>query len=397
MSSVQPSDSRHVVMILRHFTVGGLERVLLSHVRILLASGCQVTVCILDPGRDNALIAELPPKARLVTAPRSRLARHLFLTRLVRGKTVLLQFGDGRLYPSIRPALHTADTVIRFCHSDYSHLRTRAKNALDRALAGFEDHIVAVGGRSTRFLLDDVGVPATKVSTLTNATEPRTTPAAPPWPWASDPYVVAVQSLYPHKGHDALLHAFARVVDQADEPVRLVIIGDGDQTIPLRLLADRLRITDHVIWLGAVWHKDLVDSVLAGARGFVSMSRFEGVPISILEARQHGLPLVLTDIPGHRDGAGASPATFVPVGDTEAFAHHVLALLRSPRTHQHDTPLLQEEWERYAHAFISMVAPTCIPISGTAPSPPASAEVGPFSGLPAREGNPETARVNGPE
>ncbi|MET8411155.1 glycosyltransferase [Streptomyces sp. NPDC005195] len=351
-------SGRPVVMILRHFTVGGLERVLLSHVRTLLAAGIQVTVCVLDPGRDNALIAELPPQARLLTAPRSRPARHRFLTRLVRGTTVLLQFGDGRLYPSIRPALRTAHTVIRFCHSDYSHLRTRTKNTLDRALSRTEDRIVAVGGRSTRFLLDDVRVQPSKVTTLTNATEPRTTPAAPPWPWAADPYVVAVQSLYPHKGHDALLHAFARVVHQSDQQVRLVIIGDGDQTIPLRQLADRLHITDRVIWLGAVWHTDLVDSVLAGARGFVSMSRFEGVPISILEARQHGLPLVLTDIPGHRDGAATSPASFVPVDDTSAFARHVLDLFDTPRPHEPDTTALHSEWERYAHAFLGIVAPS---------------------------------------
>ncbi|MER5359039.1 glycosyltransferase [Streptomyces sp. NPDC002785] len=354
MPSAQPSTTR-VVMILRHFTVGGLERVLLSHVRILLSAGYEVTVCVLDPGRDNALVAELPPQARLVIAPRTRTGRIVFLARLVRGTTVLIQFGDGRLYPSIRPALRTARTVVRFCHSDYSHLRTRAKNRLDRILARFEDSIVAVGGRSTRFLLEDVGVRADKVSTLTNATEPRTAAAAPTWNWARDPYLVAVQSLYPHKGHDALLHAFARVVARAHGPVRLVIIGDGDQTIPLRMLADRLGITEHVIWLGAVWHKDLVDSVLAGASGFVSMSRFEGVPISILEARQHGLPLVLTDIPGHRDGAGTSPAAFVPVDDTDAFAQHTLTLLSDPRPHQPDTTALQGEWERYTRKFLDIV------------------------------------------
>ncbi|MGW1123873.1 glycosyltransferase [Streptomyces sp. NPDC002526] len=353
MPFAQPSTTR-VVMILRHFTVGGLERVLLSHARILLAAGNEVTVCVLDPGRDNALIAELPSQAQLVTAPSGRLRRIAFLSRLVRGTTVLLQFGDGRLYPSIRPALRGA-RVVRFCHSDYSHLRTRAKNRLDRNLARFEDSIIAVGGRSTRFLLEDVGVPAGKVSTLTNATEPRAAVPAPPWPWARDTYLVSVQSLYPHKGHNALLHAFARVVAQANEPVRLVIIGDGDQTIPLRLLADQLGITDHVVWLGAVWQKDIVDSVLSGARAFVSMSRFEGVPISILEARQHGVPLVLTDIPGHRDGAGTSPAAFIPVDDTEAFARQLLTLLDSPAAHHDDTDVLRGDWDRYTEQFLTLV------------------------------------------
>lgn len=354
----------HVVMILRHFTVGGLERVLLSHVRLLLAAGYQVTVCILDPGRDNVLVAELPAQARLVIAPRARLRRLMFLARLVRGTTVLIQFGDGRLYPSIRPALRSAHTVVRFCHSDYSHLRTPSKNLLDRVLARGEDHIVAVGGRSTRFLLEDVGVPAGKVTTLLNAMEPRTAPAPPPpWDWAREPYFVAVQSLYPHKGHDALLRAFARVVERAQGGVRLVIIGDGDQTIPLRLLADQLGITERVVWLGAVWQRDLVDCVLAGAAGFVSMSRFEGVPISVLEARQHGLPLVLTDIPGHRDGAGTARSAFVPVDDTEAFAEEVLALLSTAGEPEGPDPgeaaQLAKDWQRYSQHFLAIIAAAC--------------------------------------
>ncbi|MEU8544567.1 glycosyltransferase [Streptomyces sp. NPDC048717] len=362
MPTAQPPTNR-VVMILRHFTVGGLERVLLSHARILIDAGYDVAVCVLDPGRDNALVAELPAQVRLFIAPSARLARVSFLSRLVRGTTVLLQFGDGRLYPSLRPALRTARTVVRFCHSDYSHLRTPAKNRLDRALARCsEDRIVAVGGRSTRFLLEDVGVPAGKVSTLTNATEPRAAAAPGPWPWAKDPYLVAVQSLYPHKGHAALLRAFACVVARTSQPARLVIIGDGDQTIPLRLLADQLGITDRLVWLGAVWNKDLVDSALAGAHGFVSMSRFEGVPISILEARQHGLPLLLTDIPGHRDGAGTSPVRFVPVDDTEAFADGALALLAADHPfggRQSDAQQLTREWDTYRAGFLAIVDTAC--------------------------------------
>ncbi|MFR9753835.1 glycosyltransferase [Nocardia sp. 004] len=356
-------STTRIVLILRHFTVGGLERVLLSHTRVLLDAGYQVTVCVLDPGRDNALVAELPTAVELVIAPRNRLHRNLFLAALVRDKVVVLEFGDGRLYPSIRPALRRARTVIRFCHSDYSHLRSRSKNRLDRALSRGEDHIVAVGGRSTRFLLDDVRIPATKVTTLTNAIETRTAAVAPPGAaWAQDPYIVAVQSLYPHKGHNSLLHAFARAIAHTTTPARLVIIGDGDQTIALRQLAATLGIADRIVWLGGVWQRDLVDSVLAGASGFVSMSRFEGVPISVLEARQHGLPLILTDIPGHRDGAGAhGPAVFVAIDDNATFASHIRELVidTAPTTVARNTDTdidaLTLEWATYRNQFLSII------------------------------------------
>ncbi|WP_405358737.1 glycosyltransferase [Kitasatospora sp. NBC_00085] len=362
-----------VVLLLRHFTVGGLERVLLSHVRILIEAGYRVTVCVLEPGRGNVLVAELLSEARLVVAPRARLRRLAFLERLVRDTTVLMQLGDGRLYPSIRPALRNARTVVRFCHSDYSHNRTRRRNLLDRALSRGEDYIVAVGGRSTRFLLDDVGVAAGKVRTLTNAVEPRSAPAEPPsWEWSRDRYFVAIQSLYPHKGHDALLRAFAQAAARTDEVIRLVVIGEGDQNIPLYLLANQLGVADRVVWLGAVWRRDLVDSVLAGAVGFVSMSRYEGVPISVLEARQHGLPLVLTDIPGHRDGAGTSPAVFTAVDDVDAFAAELLTVLQAsaePDARRHvDGTILTEEWERYRQGFLDIVAEA----GGVRPTRPAA-------------------------
>ncbi|MFE6274308.1 glycosyltransferase [Streptomyces goshikiensis] len=359
---------KHVVLILRHFTVGGLERVLLSHVRLLTAAGHTLTVCVLDPGRDNVLVYELPPEVRLVTAPRSRLRRTVFLCRLVAGATVLLQFGDGRLYPSIRPALTSADRIIRFCHSDYSHLRTPAKNLLDRALTRSEDTIVAVGGRSTRFLLDDVHAPADKVITLTNAIEPRAAVQPPSdQPWAKGrPYVVAIQSLYPHKGHDVLLRAHAHLT-RTNPDVQLVVIGDGDQTIALRALATSLGIADHVTWLGAVWHHDLVDRILTGASAFVSMSRFEGVPISVLEARRHVLPLVLTDIPGHRDAA--DPTTrLVTVDDHEAFAQAVLDTLTPGAPRSADTSALDLDWERYAAGFLAIVEGNR-PVAATAGPP----------------------------
>ncbi|MFI2473073.1 glycosyltransferase [Nocardia xishanensis] len=350
----------HIVLILRHFTVGGLERVLLSHVRILLDANYDVTVCVLDPGRDNALVFELPPAVRLVTAPANPLQRYVFLRQLVHDQVVILEFGDGRLYPTIRPALRAARRVIRFCHSDYSHLRNGPKNLLDRLLAAGEDRIIAVGGRSTRFLLDDVGIPGHKVATLANAVEPMcTAPEPPPWSWTATGYLVAVQSLYLHKGHDTLLRAFAEATRDRPSDVRLVIIGDGDQSIALYRLAETLNIADRVVWLGAVWHRDVVHTVLEGAAAFVSTSRFEGIPISILEARQHGLPLILTDIPGHRDGAQSGTATFVPVDDVAATAAAIRTLLAHPPVERNtDDDHIRAAWERYRYQLLAELAAT---------------------------------------
>ncbi|GAA1950980.1 glycosyltransferase family 4 protein [Kitasatospora viridis] len=349
--------NKRLVLILRYFTVGGLERVVLSHVRLFKEQGYDVTVCVLEPGRDNALVSELDPAIRLVVLPRRRISRIRALRQVVDGAVVLIHFGDGRLYPSLRPGLTTARTVVRFCHSDYSHLRFALKNRLDRVLARQEDLVVAVGGRSTHFLTEDVHVPAEKVTTLVNAVDTSVPPSRcpAPWPWAEEPYLVAVQSLYPHKGHDSLLQGFAAVVGQLPN-ARLVVVGDGSETINLFRQAARLGIQDRITWLGALWQRDIMDTVLGSAAAFVSMSRFEGVPISVLEARRHGLPLLLSDIPGHRDAAGSN-TTFVPVDDTDAFARHAVTLLRGPsaRTEQADLADLGGSWEEYRRGLLGIV------------------------------------------
>ncbi|MEV6923776.1 glycosyltransferase [Dactylosporangium sp. NPDC051485] len=86
----------------------------------------------------------------------------------------------------------------------------------------------------------------------------------------------------------------------------------------------------------------------------VSTSRFEGVPISILEARRYGLPMVLTDIPGHRDAAPEN-AAFVAVDDVEAFTAAALGCLERSPGRSVDQARIDEEWASYSAQLTSIV------------------------------------------
>ena len=65
---------------------------------------------------------------------------------------------------------------------------------------------------------------------------------------------------------------------------------------------------------------------------FVLVSELEGLPIALLEATGRGAPVVLSDLPCHREVVGtAGPgARLVPVDDVDAIARAIEDTLNDP-------------------------------------------------------------------
>lgn len=77
-------------------------------------------------------------------------------------------------------------------------------------------------------------------------------------------------------------------------------LGDGDPTYKKELidLCSDLLLQDKVIFKGMAHN---VADYLDQSDIFVSSSKEEGMPLSVLEAMAHGLPCILSDIPAHRE------------------------------------------------------------------------------------------------
>jgi glycosyltransferase involved in cell wall biosynthesis len=101
--------------------------------------------------------------------------------------------------------------------------------------------------------------------------------------------VVFVGRLELQKDPELLLRAYR--VAARTEHLRLVVAGDGSMRTGLERLAHQLGIAGHVHWLGRVSHEQL-PRLLNAADVFVLTSRFEGMPIALLEALACGLPAV---------------------------------------------------------------------------------------------------------
>ncbi|WP_181578417.1 glycosyltransferase [Arthrobacter sp. AQ5-05] len=115
-------------------------------------------------------------------------------------------------------------------------------------------------------------------------------------------------------------------VAAANTPVRLELIGDGDQRPVLQEQVNQLGIGHLVNFHG---HVHDVPLYLSRARGLLLCSRFEGQSLAILEAQAHGCVPVAYDVDfGPRDVIeDGSNGFLIPFGDQAAAATAVARLL----------------------------------------------------------------------
>jgi glycosyltransferase involved in cell wall biosynthesis len=117
-----------------------------------------------------------------------------------------------------------------------------------------------------------------------------------------------------------LLEAFRRSTDQAD---RLVVVGAGTIESEVEARVGRLALRDRVELTGLI-PRDEVFVRCAGADVFVSTSRGEGLPVAAMEAMAARCPVILSDIPPHRELAeGADFIPLIPPGDVDGFAREI--------------------------------------------------------------------------
>jgi L-malate glycosyltransferase len=129
------------------------------------------------------------------------------------------------------------------------------------------------------------------------------------------------------KNHELALRAFAAMTEAERRATVLFFAGSGDFEVGLRGLAASLGISDRVRFLG---FRNDVAYLLAGADLLLMTSRFEGMPLTLLEAMHAGVPILTTPWIGSQtmlgDGkygciASAFDPSVVAREIAKAFAH----------------------------------------------------------------------------
>ncbi|MET3917023.1 glycosyltransferase involved in cell wall biosynthesis [Variovorax sp. OAS795] len=141
--------------------------------------------------------------------------------------------------------------------------------------------------------VDATRAPAPAASGATASALPADAKGAP------DRYLIASYHYYPHKNFIGTLKLFERM-KRAGLVDWLDITGNGAAEVQRMADAMGPEISRCVRHRGLVSRKELTQ-LYCGAAAFISLSAFEGFNLSAAEAATLGVPLLLSDIPVHRE------------------------------------------------------------------------------------------------
>jgi len=130
------------------------------------------------------------------------------------------------------------------------------------------------------------------------------------------------------KSVDQVLKAIAEVVKIIPD-IKLMIIGDGPERENLNKLAQKLKIKENVLFVGFKQNQELVEALQANDI-FVTASKTENMPLSVIEAMAIGLPVVAADALGMPEIAedGVNGYIFAP-DDWKEMSEKILAILEN--------------------------------------------------------------------
>jgi glycosyltransferase involved in cell wall biosynthesis len=107
---------------------------------------------------------------------------------------------------------------------------------------------------------------------------------------------ISIGSLFPGKGYDVLIKAFAKS-ELASKGCKLLIIGQGGEENKLKNLITDYQLIDNIILLGRKTKNEIAE-YLKESHAFVLASRGETFGVVFIEAMMFGLPVISTKCGG---------------------------------------------------------------------------------------------------
>ncbi len=202
-----------------------------------------------------------------------------------------------------------------------------------------------------------LGCPAEKLSTIANGVSPDE--YEPAYQTANEPQVLlGMGRMEAVKGFDVLLEVFSDIAKER-ENVQLHLVGEGLEFSRLLEISLRHRLNDRV-----VFNKTTVGEkkkrLLEGCTLFICPSRWEGMPLVVLEVMAAGKAVVAYDVGGmgeiiEHDKNGI----LIPPFDTGLMRQRIIELLDDPSKREQlgknaRQTALKHNWTHIADQYITL-------------------------------------------
>lgn len=154
----------------------------------------------------------------------------------------------------------------------------------------------------------------------------------------------------PHK----LIEVFS-LIEKSLKDVVLVVGGDGELLEKTKRLAQKKGLTN-VRFLGYVDHKKEARDLYACSDYYIMTSKWEGQPLTLLEAMASGLPCIVSDIPALRIVEEARCGIVVGFNNVETAASQIIEYLGADNTNHsrnaREYAVSNLDWEIIARRYL---------------------------------------------
>jgi glycosyltransferase involved in cell wall biosynthesis len=329
----------HVLLVLDQFpeSLGGGERVALKLAELLPQYGYRASILTfgIHPKSDALRNAKCPihllPLRRVYDFNAIR-ASFAFRNFLVAQQVQIVQtfFESSDLWAGfVTKSMSNAKLI--WSRRDMGILRALKHRIAYRLMAGMPDAVLAVSNQVRRHCIDVDHIHPDRVFTVYNGLDlsawPCVVRTAKPAP---EMVVTTVGNVRRVKGHDLLIRAAARTIEQHPR-VHFNVVGDvlePEYFAELRQLVSSLGISNNFHFAGGTSE---LAAYLAGTDIFVLPSRSEGFSNAVIEAMAASLPVVATDVGGNAEAViDGINGYIVKANDADALFEAIEKLLNDP-------------------------------------------------------------------
>jgi glycosyltransferase involved in cell wall biosynthesis len=142
------------------------------------------------------------------------------------------------------------------------------------------------------------------------------------------PLIISLSRLSDQKGIDIMIDVAGRVVTEHPGAV-FAVAGGGPLVGVVQGWAEKAGVAANMRFLGPI---STVPLHLQASDMFLLTSRWENLPISIVEAFRAGLPVIATDCGGVRELVDDTVGALLPVGDAQGISRAVIDLIEDKGT-----------------------------------------------------------------